>query len=118
MFEKLDMIVLMVSNMSESIKFYRDLLGLEMTQKSKKWTTFKIGEMTLGLHTEIPGTEDERPLKYGAALAFNVRDVNAAWQEMQNKGAHILAVPRKAAFGKYTEITDPDGHIIMLISGK
>ena len=64
----------------------------------------------------MPGTEDERHVKYGVSLAFKVDDVNAVTQVMRTKKAHILATPREGDFGTFAEITDPDGHIIILIN--
>ena len=77
-----------------------------------------MGDINLGLQKEVPGTEDERPVKHGVAIGFEVDDVETSWREIQEKGAHVLAVPRNGDVGKYAEITDPDGHIIMLLSSR
>ncbi len=116
MFEKLDRLILSVNDMEMSANFYKNFLGLKQIVDRPRWKTFKLGDCELGLRPWTPGTEDERRVKHGFVMAFNVPDVDQATRELKEKGAPILVEPRDEDFGRYSEIADPDGYIIMLLS--
>jgi predicted enzyme related to lactoylglutathione lyase len=115
---KLDTIILHVKNLSAAVKFYKNMLGLKQLDNQPKWKSFDLGGTILGLEPWHPGTEDERPLKYGIALGFEVSDVDKRLAELEKKGAHILVEPRDETFGRYAEIVDPEGYVIMLYKTK
>lgn len=56
---KLDCVIVAVSNMDESIRFYRDQLGLSLKFDSKEWTEFQTGTTTLAFHPFETGKIDE-----------------------------------------------------------
>jgi len=116
MFEKINTFILCVNDLNESKNFYKNLLGLKQLADKPKWKTFLLGDTILGLKPWTPGTEDERKVKHGVYIGFDVADVDQAIQQLEKKGAHVLVDPRNEEFGRYAEIADPDGHIIMLVS--
>ncbi len=116
MFKRLDNVILCVNNMKESVRFYRDVIGLKQTADEPDWKTFSLGETTLALRSWLPDTEDERHVKYGITLCFLVSDVNAAVRELESLGAHVLVSPRDEEHGRVAEIADPDGYILMLMT--
>jgi hypothetical protein len=54
MFAKVDYIMVNVSDMSRSVAFYRDVLGLPLQFQSAGWSEFQTGATTLALH-QVPG---------------------------------------------------------------
>jgi lactoylglutathione lyase len=114
MLKKLDILILHVSDLSTSAHFYKDIMGLKQKDDQTAWKTFDLGDTILGLQPWHPGTEDERPLKHGISLGFEVEDVDKRFKELEKKGAHCLVEPRDDMFGRYAEIVDPDGYVIML----
>ncbi|HJY15397.1 MAG TPA: VOC family protein, partial [Nitrososphaeraceae archaeon] len=40
MFSRIGAVILLVSDMKRSIRFYRDTLGMDLKQESKDWTEF------------------------------------------------------------------------------
>ena len=50
MFSKVDYIKVNVSDMSRSVAFYRDILGLPLKFQSPGWSEFQTGATTLALH--------------------------------------------------------------------
>jgi catechol 2,3-dioxygenase-like lactoylglutathione lyase family enzyme len=50
MFNKVDYIMVNVSDMSRSVAFYRDILGLSLKFESPGWSEFHTGATTLALH--------------------------------------------------------------------
>lgn len=116
MFEKLDILILHVKNVEASDNFYSNLIGLKKLEDKPDWKSYQLGETILAVRPWAPETEDERPVKYGAAFGFNVDNVDKRVKELEDQGAHILLKPRDEKWGRYAEIVDPDGYILMLIS--
>ena len=50
MFRRIGAVILLVSNMKRSIRFYRDTLGMDLKQESKDWTEFSTRGTVLALH--------------------------------------------------------------------
>jgi len=83
-----------VANMENAVKFYRDMLGLQVKYQSPGWTEFVTGETTLALHpasTQNPAGKVE--------LGFTVADVEAFYREMSAKGVLFSMPPKKQDFG-------------------
>jgi lactoylglutathione lyase len=118
MFEKVDFVTLMVSNMEAAVSFYRDVLGAKLKEEGAEWTSFALGDTELTLQQAPPDLADERHVKYGFALGFKVKSLEAAVADLKGKDAHFLMTPRDTSFGRYVEIVDPDGHIIMVVQSK
>jgi predicted enzyme related to lactoylglutathione lyase len=116
--KKLDTIILHVKNLTLSAKFYKNMLGLKQIDNQSKWKSFDLGDTILGLEPWHPGTEDERPLKHGISIGFEVQDVDIKFLDLEKKGAHVLVEPRDEKFGRYAEIVDPEGYIVMLYKTK
>jgi lactoylglutathione lyase len=49
-FQKLDYIIIFVTDMQRSLLFYRDLLGLPLKFSSPGWTEFATGSTSIALH--------------------------------------------------------------------
>jgi lactoylglutathione lyase len=50
MFSRIGAVILLVSDMKRSIRFYRDTLGMDLKQESKDWTEFSSRGTVLALH--------------------------------------------------------------------
>ena len=51
MFNRIGAVILLVSDMKKSLKFYRDTLGMELKKESEDWIEFvKQGTTVLALH--------------------------------------------------------------------
>jgi len=50
MFKHAEYAVVTVSDMTRSIKFYRDVRGLPLKFESKDWSEFSTGTTTIALH--------------------------------------------------------------------
>jgi catechol 2,3-dioxygenase-like lactoylglutathione lyase family enzyme len=44
-------VIKFVAEMNEAVKFYRDVIGLELKFESPDWSEFATGEITLPLHS-------------------------------------------------------------------
>jgi uncharacterized glyoxalase superfamily protein PhnB len=80
--------------MGQAVKFYRDVLGLQLKFESPGWSEFVTGETTLALH---PASEKNPAGK--VELGFHVGDVEAFYREMSAKGVQFSMPPKKQDFG-------------------
>jgi catechol 2,3-dioxygenase-like lactoylglutathione lyase family enzyme len=49
-----------VADMDKAVKFYRDVLGLQLKFESRGWSEFVTGETTLALHPASDKIQRER----------------------------------------------------------
>jgi uncharacterized glyoxalase superfamily protein PhnB len=119
--------LLQVYNMPASVRFYRDLLGFEIVSTSPvlgkdrfHWVQLRLGKAELMLNTAYE-SDDERPVPADRArivahgdtcLYFVCPDVDAAYEELREKGVAVH-MPRTAAYGmKQMSVHDPDGYVL------
>jgi catechol 2,3-dioxygenase-like lactoylglutathione lyase family enzyme len=106
--EKLSAITLMVTDMEASLRFYRDVLGMELL----------YGGPNAGF-SSLRAPDTELPiinLQQGQATAgwgriiFHVADVDAFWTHLRENGLDADN-PENASWGeRYFHMNDPDGH--------
>jgi len=113
MFDHLDYVMITVSEMERSVRFYRDLLGLPLKFESPDWTEFKTGTTTLALHGG--GKKAERAsgeLQAGtASIGFHVDNLSQKYDELKAKGVVFVMPPsdRQEEGIKLAVCLDPDG---------
>lgn len=121
MFTKVDYVMVMVSDMTRSVAFYRDKLGLALKFESPEWTEFQTGATTLALHgggkpaTTAPSEESGK--QAGACfIGFSVLDLDRAYEELKAKGVRFTMPPtaREGEGIKLAVFLDPDGLPISL----
>lgn len=91
---KLSYVIKFVADMNRAVKFYRDVLGLQLKFESPGWSEFVTGETRLSLHPACA----KNPA--GAVeLGFTVPDVQKFHQDMIAKGVQFSMPPTKQDFG-------------------
>ena len=83
-----------VADMEKAVKFYRDVVGLQLKFESPGWSEFVTGETTLALHP----ASDKNPTGK-IELGFTVADVEAFYRDMSAKGVLFTMPPKKQDFG-------------------
>jgi len=98
-------VIKFVADMNRAVKFYRDVLGLQLKFESSGWSEFVTGETTLALH---PASE-KNPA--GAVeLGFSVTDIQKFHMEMSAKGVQFTMPPTKQDFGgSLAQFVDSEG---------
>ncbi len=93
MFKQIDYVMIGVSNMEQSVGFYKDTLGMPLKYKTNEWTEFETGATTLALHLSKPriaSTTAQRELVAGtSSIGFNVTDVEKTYQELKSKNVRL-----------------------------
>ena len=111
-FRKVGAVILLVSNMEKSIKFYSDALELPIKAKSKDWTEFFKNDTVLALHP----AKKKSKLKTGSGMlvGFEVTDLNSTIKKLKEKRVRFFKEPKEEPFGKHAIVQDPDGHLISI----
>jgi catechol 2,3-dioxygenase-like lactoylglutathione lyase family enzyme len=107
MVEKISAVTLRVANMRTSVRFYKDVLGLEIIYggEGSYFTSLRTrdGDMILNLE------HGDASIPWGR-LIFHVSDVDRFWTYLVEKGFHPDS-PQDASWNeRYFHMPDPDGH--------
>ena len=119
--QKLDYIIIFVSDMQRSTEFYRELLGLPLKFSSPGWTEFATGSTTIALH---PARDAAQSSLQGqspagqAQLGFQVDDLDTIYTSLQAQGVEFSLPPKQQPEGGIVAVLhDPDGLGITLRQG-
>lgn len=119
--------LLQVYDMPTSLRFYRDVLGFAVVATSPKlgedkyhWVMLRMGGVELMLN-DLYEFDEDRPIPPDPArvaahgdtiLYFACPDVDAAYEELRQKGAAATA-PALMRYGmKQVDVRDPDGFLL------
>lgn len=110
-FKRLGAVILLVSDMDKSMKFYRDVLELPVKNTSAEWVEFFSSGTVLALH---PSRNKIRTKNSGVLVGFMVSDLESVAQKLKDKNVEFFKKPKEESFGKHAIIVDPDGHLISI----
>jgi lactoylglutathione lyase len=103
--KKLNYAIVFVSDMTRSIQFYRDVLGLPLKFESPHWTEFANEGSTIALHP----ASAENPAGT-CQLGFPAEGVDAMHQRLVAQGVKVILAPRTEQYGiRQAVYADPDG---------
>ena len=115
MFKQIDYVIIGVSNMEQSVSFYKDALGMSLKFNSPEWTEFVTGPTTLALHPARPrvasATATTEMVAGTSSLGFNVTDLDKTVRELKARNIRFVMEP-KAREGEGIRLAvfvDPDG---------
>jgi lactoylglutathione lyase len=108
---RLNYAIVFVSDMTRSVAFYRDVIGLPLKFESPGWSEFVTGEATLALHSGEGGgsaaEEGHPPGRCHPGLA--VPDLDAFHRKMIEKKVRCIQQPREVFGARIAQYADPDG---------
>ncbi|MBN1290191.1 MAG: VOC family protein [Actinobacteria bacterium] len=106
-----------VADMDESIKFYTEVLGLEIENQHNPRSEVSITLLKGEGDTMIELIEDTKsPRETGwFSVGMEVEDLDTAVEELKNKGANITMEPVPITVGTLAFLEDPNGAQIALI---
>ncbi len=106
--EKISAITLRVADMQASVRFYRDVLGMEIIYGGED-SCFSSLQMK-NPNAPILNLEKGRSVTSWGRIIFYVADVDAMWVYLKGKGFHPES-PQDASWGeRFFHMPDPDGH--------
>ena len=106
--EKVSAVTFRVANMKESVRFYRDVLGMELLYGGDGTCFSSL--RAKDAQSAILNLELGDPASGWGRLIFHVADVDAFWTHLKEKGFNP-EIPRDAQWGeRYFHMADPDGN--------
>ena len=106
--ERVSAVTLKVASMGDSVRFYRDVLGMEIIYGGDDTSFSSL--RTKDEKGPILNLEQGRSVTGWGRLIFYVADVDAIWGYLQEKGFHPES-SQDASWGeRYFHMPDPDGH--------
>ena len=122
---RLTFVALSVSSLGRSLAFYRDLLGVPLTDESHdaslndrwyggphaaySWTDGAFIHFAL-----YPASLPHRPASTAAQVGFHVDDFELVHHRVQSAGAAVVQEPRVEPWGRTARYLDPDGNIVSI----
>lgn len=102
-----------VSDMDRSVGFYRDLLGLKVVHESPYWTSFDLGNGTLGLHPQVEGGEPPLGIYCkGWFLGLKTNDIRKLRSKLEANRVTIARDYHDVPGGVILDFQDPDGNTL------
>jgi len=106
--ERISAVTLRVAGMGVSVRFYRDVLGLEIIYGGEE-AYFSSLRTKVGKNP-ILNLEQGKPATEWGRVIFYVVDVDAFWTYLEERGFDPER-PRDGSWGeRYFHMPDPDGH--------
>lgn len=111
-----------VSNMSKSVEFYTQTLGMTKIHGDGHWTNLSCGNVKIGLHSTggvaVPTTpRDSHGQHAGATLTLKSTDIHTDKKALEDAGAKILGED-DAPWGHMLVFEDLDGNVLKLMNPK
>jgi lactoylglutathione lyase len=114
-FKKVNAVILLVSDIERSKRFYRDVLGLKIKYETPEWVEFFKEGAVLALNKNRSGIKVS---KEKAMLNFITSDINYVKNTLREKGVNIYKDIQEDSRGKYMVIEDPDSYKIIIVEPK
>ena len=114
---QISIVMLGTKDMSRSVEFYRDKLGLELRNQIPGFAFLNAGPVTLCVSEELAKTAD--PVAGATEVVFSVEHVRAAHEALKQKGLVFTHEPRNVT-GPFwaANFNDPDGHKLSIFGNE
>lgn len=113
----LEFLFLEVNNLEESVAFYRDLLGFEVSKHSPEseppMATLQAGSLKISLAQHL-----ETMLKRGRGVSFfiGVSDVDDYHNHLRAKGVEVYPPADEGWGGRFITLQDPDKYRLFFVT--
>jgi catechol 2,3-dioxygenase-like lactoylglutathione lyase family enzyme len=111
-----------VADMQRAVRFYTEVLGLELLEGGPHWTSLSAGGVRVGLHwsggNSVPLTPRDAHGPYnGGTLTLRSDDLGEDRRRLAAAGAPILG-EQDAPWGQLLVFEDPDRNVLKLMKAK
>jgi len=108
-----------VADMDRAVLFYRDVLKLEVVERSDHWSALELGGTRIGLHwtggAEVPGVpRDAHGARTGGTLTLRTTSIRSEREHLEAHGVTVLGASDND-WGKVLVFEDPDGNVLKLM---
>ncbi len=109
---KIRYVMIFVSDLGRSVAFYRDLLGMQVTEQTRISAELDAGGFTLALHRAHVDTEvhHHAPMLAGSCrIGFLIIDLDGTHRRLAEAGVPCLSPPETQFDLRVALYEDPDG---------
>src|SRR5262245_15649878 len=107
--ERIGHLMLGVSDVSRSVAFYRDRLGMRLSFETPGFAFLDGGGVTLALSEPLKRNSDH--VVGATEIVFAVPDVSRAYAALRERGVAFFQEPRTVNGSEWAaNFLDPDGH--------
>jgi len=101
----------MVSDMTKSVQYYKEVMNLTPEEESADWTTFNLNGHRICLHSVAPGTEIDGK----GVLIASVVNLDAMVVEMKKRGVEFVKEVHQVCEGGFAaDFRDPSGNLLSM----
>jgi len=108
--------IIFVSDMAQSVAFYRDVLGIPLKFETPGWTEFQTEGATLALHhTSSAAPQDQVQQREAAGTCragFQVGNLDEFHQRMTEHHVLCVQMPTSTFGTRIAQYVDPDGLVL------
>ena len=105
-------VTLMVKDVEQSLKFYRDSLGLRQTVRyGNEWVELEAPGTVIALHPKRKSKSS--PPSKTMSIGFQVKDLDGAVAKLKKRG--VTFEIQEEGFLRRADFADPDGHRLYLM---
>ena len=107
-------VIIAVSNLEKSTKFYHEIIGLPVKNTRENWVELGRDVGTVILHPATKPIITGTSIENGIVIGLVVGDIASAVQELKSKGVTISRDVTSHKAGKNCIVLDPDKYMISL----
>jgi predicted enzyme related to lactoylglutathione lyase len=111
--ESINYIGLAVSNIENSVKFYRELFDFDVIENNGKQVFIREGEIVISL-TEVDNLKNAPEGRNKVSFILDEDDFDDAVDEIKEKNLTVVFGPENIRKGQCVVFLDPDGNQIEL----
>jgi lactoylglutathione lyase len=107
-------VIIAVSNLEKSIKFYNEIIGMPIKNKRENWVELGKQGASVILHPATTKINTGTSIENGIVIGLVVGDIQSAVQELKTQNVTIYRDIESHKAGTNAIVLDPDKYMISL----
>ncbi|HYL66619.1 MAG TPA: VOC family protein [Nitrosopumilaceae archaeon] len=107
-------VIIAVSNLEKSVKFYNEIIGMPIKNKRENWVELGKQGATVILHPATTKINTGTSIENGIVIGLVVGDIKSAIQELKSQNVTIYRDIESHKPGTNAIVLDPDKYMISL----
>ncbi len=107
-------VIIAVSNLEKSLKFYNGIIGLPIKNRRENWIELAKQGATVILHPATRPINTGTSIENGIVIGLVVGDIETALQELKSQNVIIYRDITSHKAGKNAIVLDPDKYMVSL----
>jgi lactoylglutathione lyase len=107
-------VIIAVSNLEKSVKFYNEIIGMPIKNKRENWVELGKQGASVILHPATTKINTGTSIENGIVIGLVVGDIQSAVQELKSQNVTIYRDIESHKAGTNAIVLDPDKYMISL----